>query len=260
MRRESFGPIADRAHSALGVEQRNLLDARIVDAIGRARAILEAGHGNPFRNEVIRRIDDVCLPVAGAITAARADDKRHAGPFPVWRKVGAERRQRDHPDPGVRVHSLRRGVLHKLRWLAGPKRDWFRRSCAEQLAQGQLAPQGGSRGGGRGGGGGLRSLLCSQCPATGAKRQADGDESVHEWSPHVRRQQSMHTARHVSCIEETDAPQGETRGRSSRSPRSSFSTLAVVSDSPRRGKIFSTLWRCASASRSVMASMTSTTL
>ena len=58
-----LGPLADHVPRALGVEQRNLLDARIVDAIGRARAIFEADDRHPFRNEVIRRIDDVGLPV-----------------------------------------------------------------------------------------------------------------------------------------------------------------------------------------------------
>jgi hypothetical protein len=42
--------------------------------------------------------------------------------------------------------------------------------------------------------------------------------------------------------------------------RNSFNTLSVVSVSPSRGKIFSTLWRCESPSRSVIASTTNTTL
>jgi hypothetical protein len=45
-----------------------------------------------------------------------------------------------------------------------------------------------------------------------------------------------------------------------RSLRKRSSTSAVVAVSPSRGKITSTLWRCASALRSVIASVTRTTL
>ena len=70
-------------------------------------------------------------------------------------------------------------MLHKLRRLARPESDWFRCSSAEQLAEGHSLGWTAAEVGVAN----SDSVLCGPCSATGAKRQAGGDESVHDWPP-----------------------------------------------------------------------------
>ena len=132
------GTMAHQPHGAFRIQQRQALNSRVVELVGRAGTVLETDHCHALGIEDLRRVDHVRFPAEPPVATTRTNNDGHAVALIFRRQIRGDGGRRDHPNARVLIHAFNGSVLQELRWLARPKRNRIRRAFAQKLLQGTL--------------------------------------------------------------------------------------------------------------------------